>query len=100
MGMKMSRLDKFGAANDSWANHESRNLRTDWRIIQMLANTFGAGWKFTNSEEVFEEIVSKVHSFANMDYDKLDEYQGLVLDRANNPEPKQRIYESHFMKPE
>lgn len=100
MGMKMSRLDKFGAANDSWANHESRNLRTDWRIIQMLANTFGAGWKFTNSEEVFEEIVLKVHSFANMDYDKLDEYQGLVLDRANNPEPKQRVYESHFMKPE
>lgn len=100
MGMKMSRLDKFGAANDSWANHESRNLRTDWRIIQMLANTFGAGWKFTNSEEVFEEIVSKVHSFANMTYELLVEYQGLVLDRANNPEPKQRVYESHFMKPE
>ncbi len=100
MGMKMSRLDKFGAFNDRWMQYEERNSRQSWRIIQGIANALGTNWSFKNSEEVFDEIAANVGEFRNMDYDKLDEYQGLVLGKGGNPDPKLMKYESHVMKPE
>ncbi len=100
MGMKMSRLDKFGAFNDRWTQYELRDIKQTWQVIQMIANKFGAGWNYRNSESIFKEIAAHIDSFKGMTYELLDEYLGIVLGKSKNPEPKIRIYESHYMKPE
>ncbi|MFP4528231.1 MAG: molybdopterin-dependent oxidoreductase [Candidatus Kapaibacterium sp.] len=99
MGMKMSRLDRFGAHNDRWTHHETRNCRPGWKIVQGVANQLGANWKFKNAEEVFNEIARKVKTFSGMDYELLDEYQGVPLGKADKPDPKVTNYTSHYMKP-
>jgi NADH-quinone oxidoreductase subunit G len=100
MGMKMSRLDKFGAHNDSWTQHETRNTRQSWRTIQNIANAFGAGWNYHNSSDVFEEIVGKVEGFKGMNYQQLNMYKGLTLFKAGKHEEQFREYVSHYFKPE
>jgi NADH-quinone oxidoreductase subunit G len=99
MGLKMSRLDTFGADNDRWSQHELRDCKQTWRIVSEVAKKMGAKWNYINSEDVFEEIVKNVSSFKDMDYSKLDEYQGLVLNKGNKPDPKIKDYDSHVMKP-
>jgi NADH-quinone oxidoreductase subunit G len=66
MGMKMSRLDKFGAFNDRWTQHETRNSRQSWRIVQGIANSLGTNWSFKTSEDVFEEIANNIGDFKHM----------------------------------
>jgi len=99
MGMKMSRLDKFGAFNDRWTQHEMRNCKQSWKIISMIAKGFGANFNYKNSEEVFEDLSIHIGSFHNMNYDKLDEFSGIKLNMGNNPDPKVNHYQSHSMKP-
>ncbi len=98
-GMKMSRWDKFGAHNDRWTQGEKRNCRQSWKTIQAIANAMGGTWKYTNSEDVFLDITHHIPSFKGMTYELLDEYQGLILGKANSPEPKEVVYRSHTMKP-
>lgn len=100
MGMKMSRLDKMGAFNDRWTQHELRDVKQTWQIIQVIANKFGAGWDYKSTESIFKEISEHIDSFKGMTYELLDEYLGVVLGKSKSPEPKVRIYESHYMKPE
>ncbi len=99
MGMKMSRLDKFGATNDRWTNHEQRSTKQIWRIVQQIANQMNAGWSFKNSSELFDEIANTIEPFKGMNYKLLDEYQGLKFGMAHKPDAKIRNYESHYMKP-
>jgi len=100
MGMRMSRLDKFGAFNDRWMQHELRYCRPMWKIIQNLANQFGANWSYKIVSDVFNEISINIDPFKSMDYHLLDFYQGLKLYKAESPEPKVVNYESHVMKPD
>lgn len=100
MGMKMSRLDKFGADNDRWTNHEIRDSKQSWRILQNIARAMGKDWNYIKSSQVFEEISNEISDFKDMDYKKLDEYQGLVLGKGNNPDPKVLNYVSHYLKPQ
>lgn len=100
MGMKMSRLDKFGAKNDRWSTHETRNCKQSWRIIQLIASEMGYDWNFKSSKDVFNELSENIPAFSNMDYKKLDEYQGLVLGNGDNPDPKIDNYVSYYMSPQ
>lgn len=100
MGMKMSRLDKFGADNDRWTNHEIRDTKQSWRILQNIARELGRDWKYTKSSQIFDEIAENHTNFNDMDYNKLDEYQGLVLGKGNHPDPKEVNYISHYLKPQ
>lgn len=99
MGMKMSRLDKFGAQNDRWTQHQSRKCKPSWKILQMIANNFGANWTYSNSEAVFDEITHSVESFKGMSYELLAEYQGLKLGKSHLPDKKLAKYNSHYLKP-
>lgn len=99
MGMKMSRLDKFGAPNDRWNQHELRDCKQSWKILYLLSKHFGLNYHYTKSEDIFKEIVEKIPSFKHMSYDKLDEYFGLVLNKGDKPDPKIWHYQSHNMKP-
>jgi len=100
MGMKMSRLDKFGAPNDRWTSHELKSTRQNWQVLQSIANTMNAGWKYIRSEQIFNELASNIELFKDMNYGNLDEYQGLKLGMANKPDPKVKNYKSHYMKPD
>lgn len=100
MGMKMSRLDKFGAYNDRWTQHEARNCRQSWRIIQGISNLIGSNWNYKESKDIFEEITEKIPAFKNMNYEKMDLHQGLVFYKANNPDPIITNYVSYKMKEE
>ncbi|MCX7880598.1 MAG: 2Fe-2S iron-sulfur cluster-binding protein [Ignavibacteria bacterium] len=99
MGMKMSRLDKFGAHNDRWTKFELRDIHPSWYVFKLLANRFGSNWNYRKAEEVFMDISMNIEGFNGMTYKLLDEYYGIILGRAQNPEPKVPIYESHYMKP-
>lgn len=100
MGMKMSRLDKFGAHNDHWTQKEIRDCKPGWKILMHIANTFGAGWNYKTSSEVFDEITRQFPDFKNMNYELLDKHQGIVLGRGNNPDKVLVNYVSHYMKPD
>jgi NADH-quinone oxidoreductase subunit G len=99
MGMKMSRLDKFGASNDRWTQHEFRSCRPNWKIIQSIANLFGAKWNYKKASTVFKEISAQFDQFKGMSYELLDEYQGLVIYKALQPDAKVHNYKSHNLKP-
>ena len=100
MGMKMSRLDKFGADNDRWTNHELRDSKQSWKILHSIAKVLGKDWNYTQSSQIFTEIAENITGFNDMDYKKLDEYQGLILGKGNNPDPKTVNYISHYLKPQ
>jgi NADH-quinone oxidoreductase subunit G len=99
MGMKMSRLDKFGSFNDNWTNKEIRDSKPVWKIILSLANSLGGNFKYNNSEEIFEEICSQIPSFNGMNYEGLTKYKGLRLNLAKKPQEIEMNYVSHSFKP-
>lgn len=99
MGMKLSRLDKFGAPNDRWTQKELRNCRPAWRVLSQLATNLSYNFGFSKAEDVFNEIVSLFSNFKSMNYRLLEEHQGVVLGKGANPDPILNNYESHFMKP-
>jgi len=100
MGMKMSRLDKFGAHNDHWTQKEIRDCKPGWKIITLIANSMGASWQFKTAKDVFNELAKQVHPFNGMSYELIDKHQGLVLGRANHPDEVLVNYVSHYMKPD
>lgn len=99
MGMKMSRLDKFGSHNDRWTQHELRHSKQNWAILQMLAKQLGANWNYKSSSDIFDEISNQVPSFKGMNYQLLDYYQGLTLGKADKPDDKVLNYLSHYLTP-
>ncbi|MFM8177743.1 MAG: hypothetical protein ACKOAG_00995, partial [Candidatus Kapaibacterium sp.] len=99
MGMKMSRLDRFGAPNDRWTQGDKRDCRQAWQIIQGIAVAAGASWTYGSSASVFADIVATVSGFEGMSYEILDHRHGVVLHKINEPEPVEVVYESHYMKP-
>ncbi|GMV54119.1 MAG: NADH-quinone oxidoreductase subunit G [Chlorobi bacterium] len=100
MGLKMSRWDKFGAPNDRWTHGERRDCRSAWRVMQAIAEGMGFKWGYDSSENVFNDIAAHVEGFKGMSYALLDKHMGLILNKADQPEPEQVIYVSNFMKPQ
>ncbi len=99
MGMKMSRLDKFGADNDRWTYHEQRNCKQSWKILQMLARALSFDWNYRNSSEIFSLIAGEFSEFKSMTYELLDKFDGIIVGKADSPESVKYKYESHYMKP-
>jgi len=100
MGMKMSRLDKFGSHNDHWTQKEHRDCKPGWKIVTQIANSMGAAWHFYTAHDVFNEISKQLHPFHGMNYELIDKHQGLVLGHANRPDEVLVNYVSHYMKPD
>lgn len=100
MGMKMSRLDKFGAHNDRWTQGPRRACRQAWRVLQSVAQAAGAAeWGWTRSEEVFLGLASSNEGFAGMSYGLLRQRRGVVLSQAGVQEEELFEYDSHALKP-
>ena len=99
MGMKMSRLDRFGAQNDRWTQGDKRDCRPAWMILQGIATASNAEWSYSSSSAVFADLSKATKGFEGMNYELLDHRHGIVLHKANEPEQSEVIYESHYMKP-
>jgi NADH-quinone oxidoreductase subunit G len=100
MGMKMSRLDKFGAFNDRWTHGERRDSRPAWQIIQSIAKVLGARWDYHWTEDIFEEMAKRIPSFKGMSYEQLDSYHGVELGRGDRPVPHGWTYIPHEYRPQ
>jgi formate dehydrogenase major subunit len=51
--------------------------RPDWRILQDLANRFGAGWNYQHPSEIYQEIASLCPLYAGITYERLEGYKSL-----------------------
>ncbi len=100
MGLKMSRLDKFGAENDRWTNGEKRDCRMHWRNLTGIANALGAGWSYKKSADVFSALADKYEVFSGMDYALLDERRGILFGKAHEEYVPVFEYSSHELKPQ
>src|SRR5689334_3774169 len=58
--------------------------RVDCEVVQDIANRVGLGWNYTSARDVFEEIVSVMPSYTNLNYDNL----GLTGKLYPNPDPE------------
>jgi formate dehydrogenase major subunit len=45
--------------------------RVDWEIVQDLAQRLGLDWSYSHPQEVFDEMVAVMPSYANLSYDNL-----------------------------
>lgn len=100
MGMKQSRLDKFGSYNDRWTQGEVRQVKSGFEILKAFANSSGAKWSYLSESEVFEEISTKIISLNFMDYKKLDEYMGINFHEGNSPKIHGPVYVAHDLRPQ
>ncbi len=100
MGLRMSRLDKFGAYNDRWTHGDRRDCKPAWQILTSLARQMGANWNYRWAEDVFEEIAGKLEPFHAMSYDRLDEFHGIELGRGQRPTPHGVTYVAHDLRPQ
>jgi NADH-quinone oxidoreductase subunit G len=67
----ISRLDKFGAENDSWSHGTRFNARPTWKILAKIARSIGHDFKFENSEEVFMEMANTIPQMKGWDYETI-----------------------------
>lgn len=44
----------------------------DWKIVQLLANRFGAGWGYSSAEEIMREIASVTPQYGGVTYARLE----------------------------
>ena len=65
----ISRLDKFGAQNDSWSHGTRFNSRPTWKFLTKLAKGLGQDFKFENSEDVFIELANTIPQMKGWDYE-------------------------------
>jgi len=65
----VSRLDKFGAHNDKWTHGTKFNARPAWNVLAQIARAMGHEFGYSNTEDVFDDIVSKVPEFAGLNYE-------------------------------
>lgn len=100
MGMKMSRLDKFGAYNDKWTHGDRRDCKPGWQIIRDLARQMGTKWDYAWSEDVFDEIASRFPMFRSMTYAMLESSAGVELGKGDRPTPHGFRYVPHDLRPQ
>ena len=67
----ISRLDKFGAQNDTWSHGMRFNVRPTWKILTKIAKSLGYEFNFENSEEVFVELCSTIPAMKGWDYETI-----------------------------
>src|SRR5215468_11262612 len=58
--------------------------RVDWEVVQDIARRIGLDWNYASAREIFEEIVSVMPSYTNLNYDNL----GATGKLYPNPDPE------------
>jgi NADH-quinone oxidoreductase subunit G len=78
----VSRLDKFGAHNDSWTKGYKYNARPAWIVLSQIAKVLNHDFDYTNTEDVFDDIASKIPAFKGLSYDKIGTHGLLTSEKV------------------
>jgi NADH-quinone oxidoreductase subunit G len=97
VGMKRSRLDVFGTKNDKWNQKPDMDFKPSWWIIKEILKHFINIPDYNSANEIFDEIAKFNELFNGMTYELLDKYQGLILGKANSPDPMINNYYSNII---
>ncbi|MPN08860.1 hypothetical protein SDC9_156146 [bioreactor metagenome] len=97
--LHQSKLDIFGAANDRWNQKTERNIKSAWFVINELLKKNETSCNYKNVESVFNDITNDYKAFNGMSYELIDRHQGLILNKANSPDPIINNYYSNVMRP-
>jgi NADH-quinone oxidoreductase subunit G len=65
----VSRLDKFGSWNDKWTRGTRFDARPVWKVLTQIAKAMGHDFSYETTEDVFDDIASKVPEFSGMSYE-------------------------------
>ena len=71
--------------------------KPDWQILQEMANAMGADWRYTSTEDIWEEIRSAAPVFSGISHSRLRESNGIFwpcYDESHRGTP--RLYEDGF----
>jgi len=47
--------------------------KSDWEIIQAIANAMGAGWNYSKAEDIFNELRTVTPSYAGITYERIEQ---------------------------
>jgi NADH-quinone oxidoreductase subunit G len=67
----VSRLDKFGAHNDTWTRGTRFNARPVWKVLTQMSKVMGNDFGYETTEDVFDDIALKVPEFSGMSYEAI-----------------------------
>ncbi|MBL0388376.1 formate dehydrogenase subunit alpha [Tumebacillus sp. ITR2] len=70
--------------------------KPDWEIIQLVANRFGANWKYEHPSEIMAEAASLAPVFAGVDYERLVDWNSLVWPVAADGTDTPLLYKEKF----
>lgn len=74
----VSRLDKFGSHNDKWTHGTRFNARPVWKVLTQMAKVMGHDFGYDNTEEVFDDMASKVAEFSGLNYEIIGSHGALI----------------------
>ena len=74
--------------------------KPDWRIIQDVANSLGAGWNYQHPSEIMDEIASVTPMFAGVSYARLEGYKSLQWPVAADGTDEPLLYTKRFAFPD
>ncbi|WP_018126612.1 molybdopterin-dependent oxidoreductase [Balneola vulgaris] len=78
--MSEGRLDRFGTNYDNWVNEDNKvDCIPAWELVSKLANRMGMDLEFESSREIMDEIAAKVSDFAGINYERMDEENGVSI---------------------
>jgi len=71
--------------------------RTDWQILQDMANAMGAKWQYTSAEDIWQEIRQAAPVFSGISHNRLKESNGIFWPCYDESHPgTPRLYEDGF----
>jgi formate dehydrogenase major subunit len=74
--------------------------RPDWRCIQDVANSLGAGWNYQHPSEIMAEIASLTPMFAGVTYERLEGFKSLQWPVAADGSDQPLLYTKEFFFPD
>jgi formate dehydrogenase major subunit len=73
--------------------------RPDWEIIMDVANRLGAGWKYENPSQIYDEIAPLTPLMAGVTYERLEGYKTLQWPVAADGSDQPLLYTKEFKFP-
>jgi formate dehydrogenase major subunit len=74
--------------------------RPDWRIIQDVANSLGARWRYEHPREIMREVAALTPMFAGVTYERLEGYRSLHWPVAADGTDEPLLYTKRFNFPD
>ncbi len=81
--MSQGRLDRYGTNFDNWVSEENKvDCKPLWETLTELAEIMSLDISFESSRAIMAEIAQNNPAFSGVSYIKMDEENGIVLNKA------------------